>query len=134
MTSQPPKSKEELEREQKEAAEKLAQMMQTSKPKNLQQGLGRGVGNILAGAVGGVGIAVLAPTMGLAAGVRGGGILGGIIGVTAGAVVGYVLVFVLFCFVLIPIISIRVKSVVCKMLTVFFESLLLFYFLIFILL
>jgi len=82
------KSKEELEKEQKEAAEQLSQMMKTSKPKNLGQGLQRGVGNILAGAVGGVGIAVLAPTMGLAAGARGGGIIGGAVGVTAGAVVG----------------------------------------------
>ncbi|KAG7351640.1 chaperone protein DnaJ [Nitzschia inconspicua] len=84
----PKKSKEELEREQKEAAAQLSQILKTSKPKNLGQGLGRGLNNILAGAVGGVGIAVMAPTLGLAAGLRGGGIVGGAFGLTAGAVVG----------------------------------------------
>jgi hypothetical protein len=84
----PTKTKEELEKEQQEAKEQLSQIMKTSKPKNLGQGLGRGVSNILAGAVGGVGIAVVAPTMGLAVGARGGGIIGGAVGLTAGAVVG----------------------------------------------
>lgn len=48
------------------------------------------VGNIVGGAVGAAGVAVLAPTVGLAQGAKHGGILGGIIGVTGGAVVGVV--------------------------------------------
>ena len=82
------KTKEDLEKEQKEAAEQLAQMLKTTKPKNLQQGVSRGVGNIVGGAVGACGIAVLAPTVGLASGIRGGGIIGGALGLTAGAVIG----------------------------------------------
>eukprot|EP00529_Nitzschia_sp_RCC80_P001007 CAMPEP_0113495840 /NCGR_PEP_ID=MMETSP0014_2-20120614/29813_1 /TAXON_ID=2857 /ORGANISM="Nitzschia sp." /LENGTH=544 /DNA_ID=CAMNT_0000389743 /DNA_START=24 /DNA_END=1658 /DNA_ORIENTATION=+ /assembly_acc=CAM_ASM_000159 len=87
-TKPPKKTKEDLDREQKEAAEQLTQMLKTTKPKNLPQGVGRGVGNIVGGAVGAVGIAVLAPTVGLASGLRGGGIIGGALGVTVGAVIG----------------------------------------------
>lgn len=82
------KSKEELKLEQQEAADQVARLLKTSKPKNLSQGVKSGVGNILAGAVGGVGVAVLAPTVCLAGGLRSGGIVGGALGVTAGAVVG----------------------------------------------
>jgi len=48
------------------------------------------VGNIVGGAVGAAGIAVLAPTVGLFAGTKHGGILGGIVGVTGGALIGAV--------------------------------------------
>jgi hypothetical protein len=85
-----PKSKAELEKEQKEAKDKLDALLSASKPKNLRDGVGHGVNNILAGAVGGAGVAVLAPTMGLAMGLKSGGIIGGVLGVTGGAVVGAV--------------------------------------------
>mmetsp|Transcript_29064 Transcript_29064/g.32608 ORF Transcript_29064/g.32608 Transcript_29064/m.32608 type:complete len:557 (-) Transcript_29064:182-1852(-) len=83
------KSKEELEKEQKEAQEQLSSIMKMhKKPKNLQQGLMNGVSNIVAGAVGGLGVAVMAPTVGLAAGAQKGGVVGGFVGVTAGVAVG----------------------------------------------
>jgi DnaJ-domain-containing protein 1 len=85
-----PKTKEELEKEQQEAKEKLDALLNQSKPKNLRQGVGNGVNNILAGAIGGAGVAVLAPTMGLAVGLRGGGIIGGVVGVAGGAVIGVI--------------------------------------------
>ena len=40
--------------------------------------------------MGAVGVAILAPTVGLAAGAKQGGILGGVVGLTGGAVVGVV--------------------------------------------
>lgn len=57
------KSKEQLEKEQQEAKEKLEQMMAASRPKNFREGVGGGVSNILAGAVGAAGVAVVAPTV-----------------------------------------------------------------------
>jgi len=84
------KTKEELEKEQKEAKEKLDALLSASRPKNLRDGVSHGVSNILGGAVGGVGIAVMAPTMGLAVGLQNGGIIGGALGVTGGAIVGAV--------------------------------------------
>lgn len=85
-----PKSKEQLEKEQKEAQEKLEQLLSTSRPKNLRQGVSGGVSNILTGALGAAGVAVLAPTMGFAMGLRGGGIVGGALGAAGGAVIGAV--------------------------------------------
>jgi len=55
------KSKEELEAEQKEAKEKLEAILSTSRPKNLREGVGSGVSNIVKGAVGGAGVVVLLP-------------------------------------------------------------------------
>ena len=75
------KSKEELQKEQEEAKKQVEALLNASKPKNLREGVGHGVSNILAGAVGGAGVAVLAPTMGLAVGLQGGGIIGGVVGV-----------------------------------------------------
>lgn len=83
-----PKSPEELQKEQEEAKAQLESMFAQSKPKNLAQGVGSGVSNILAGAVGGAGVAVLAPTAGLAMGLQNGGLIGGVLGVAGGAVVG----------------------------------------------
>ena len=40
--------------------------------------------------MGAVGVAILAPTVGLAAGAKQGGILGGVVGLTGGAVIGVV--------------------------------------------
>jgi len=80
----------ELKKKQEEAAQQLNDMLSQSAPKNLGQGLTSGVSNIVGGAVGAVGIAVLAPTAGLAMGASQGGILGGIVGLTGGAVVGVV--------------------------------------------
>jgi len=79
---------QELRKQQAEAAEQLEAALSQSAPKNLRQGLTSGVSNILGGAIGAVGIAVLAPTAGLAMGAAEGGVLGGIIGLTGGAVVG----------------------------------------------
>jgi len=84
----PSKTPEELKKEQEEAKAQLEAMFAPSRPKNLVQGVGTGVSNIVSGAVGGVGVAVLAPTAGLAMGMQNGGILGGVVGVTGGAVVG----------------------------------------------
>jgi len=52
------------------------------------QGTKSGVGNIVAGAVGGAGVAVMMPVMGLAAGMQNAGIVGGLFGLVGGAVVG----------------------------------------------
>jgi curved DNA-binding protein CbpA len=82
------KTELELKKEQDEAHKKLDDLFAKSKPKNLADGFGQGVNNIIGGAIGGVGIAVLAPTAGLATGLKKGGIVGGIVGVTGGVVVG----------------------------------------------
>ncbi|CAJ1953462.1 unnamed protein product [Cylindrotheca closterium] len=82
------KTEEELKKEQEDAKKELDELFKKSKPKNLADGLGQGVNNIVGGALGGVGIAVLAPTAGFAAGMKRGGILGGIAGGTGGVVVG----------------------------------------------
>eukprot|EP00934_Nitzschia_sp_Nitz4_P001771 Nitzschia sp. Nitz4//scaffold93_size78505//6412//8393//NITZ4_005411-RA/size78505-augustus-gene-0.47-mRNA-1//-1//CDS//3329560261//1771//frame0 len=82
------KSKEELQKEQEEAKQKLELLMKDSRPKNLQQGTSQGVSKILQGAIGGAGVAVVAPTMGFAMGLQGGGLIGGAIGAAGGAVVG----------------------------------------------
>ena len=88
MASQ--KTPEELKKEQAEAKAQLDAMFAQSKPKNLAQGVGTGVSNIISGAVGGVGVAVLAPTAGLAMGMQNGGLIGGALGAAGGAVVGVV--------------------------------------------
>jgi uncharacterized membrane protein len=70
------KSPEELKREREQAAEQLAAILQARQPKGLKEGVVSGASNIVTGAVGATGIAVLAPTMGLAVGLRQGGLLG----------------------------------------------------------
>lgn len=82
------KTPEELEKERAAALQQLEQLLSTSRPKNLAQGLSSGISNIVSGAVGAAGVAVLAPTVGLAFGVSRGGLLGGVVGVAGGAVVG----------------------------------------------
>ena len=82
------KSTEELKKEQEEAQAKLEALMSLTKPKNLREGVGAGVNNVLAGAIGGAGVAVIAPTMGFAAGMKNGGLIGGALGAAAGGVVG----------------------------------------------
>jgi hypothetical protein len=79
---------EELKKQQEEATQQLEALLKSSNPKNLGQGLKRGAGNIIGGALGAAGIVVLAPTAGLAVGAKEGGILGGIVGLTGGAVIG----------------------------------------------
>ena len=76
------------ELEQEEALQQINAMLDTNRPKNFREGVGSGVGTIMQGAIGAVGIAVLAPTIGLAAGAKQGGLLGAVVGVTGGAVVG----------------------------------------------
>lgn len=88
MSKPSEKSLDELEAERVEAQNQLDKILSTSRPKNLQQGLGQGVSNIVTGAVGAAGVAVLLPTIGLTTGLRSGGLLGGVLGVTGGAVVG----------------------------------------------
>ena len=82
------KSPEELQRERDEAMQRLELVLAKSRPKNLATGVSQGVGNIVAGAVGAAGVAVIVPTAGLALGLKHGGILGGTVGVAGGAVVG----------------------------------------------
>ena len=53
-------------------------------PKHLGYGLASGVSNIVAGAVGAVGIVILAPVMGTAVGAKQGGIVGGTVGLVGG--------------------------------------------------
>ena len=84
------KTKEELEAEQQAAKEQLNAILDSSRPKHLGQGITSGVGNIISGAVGAVGVAVLAPTVGLGVGSKQGGILGGAVGLMGGAVAGVV--------------------------------------------
>jgi len=76
--------------EEIDAERKLNDLIDTTAPKGFGQGMKRGVGNILSGAVGAVGVAVLMPTLGLAAGYRQAGIVGGIFGVAGGAVAGVI--------------------------------------------
>ena len=91
---QPPqqkaKTKEDLEAEQQAAKEQLQAILDSSRPKHLGYGIASGVGNIIGGAVGAVGIVVLAPTLGLGVGAKHGGIVGGTVGLVGGAVVGAV--------------------------------------------
>ena len=82
------KKQQQFDQERQEAAAQLEQILRTSRPKNLAQGVSRGVGNIVTGAVGGAGVAVLLPVTGLAVGLQAGGLLGGVVGVAGGAVVG----------------------------------------------
>jgi len=82
------KTPEELEAERKEALEQINQILDTTRPKNLQQGVSSGLSNIVSGAVGAVGVAILLPTVGMAVGAKKGGLFGMIFGLTGGAVVG----------------------------------------------
>jgi curved DNA-binding protein CbpA len=81
---------QQAKREQEEAQEQINALLNQTRPKNLGEGLKSGVGNILGGALGAIGVAVVAPVAGGAMGLRGGGILGGVVGVAGGAVVGVV--------------------------------------------
>lgn len=85
-TEAPEKTQQQLDQE--EATKQLEAMLSASRPKNLRQGVGSGLSNVVQGAVGAVGIAVLAPTLGLAVGAKHGGILGGAVGLAGGAAVG----------------------------------------------
>lgn len=82
------KTEEEIAQERALAQEQLEAILSTSRPKNLGEGLSSGINNIVSGAVGAAGVAVLAPTVGLAMGLQSGGILGGAIGIAGGAIVG----------------------------------------------
>ena len=55
------KSEAELEAERKAAQEKLEGILNTTRPKNLREGVGTGVSNIVSGALGAAGVAVLLP-------------------------------------------------------------------------
>ena len=70
------KTPEELKKEQEQAAAALETLLNQNKPKNLREGLGSGLSNVLAGAIGAAGVAVITPTAGFAVGLRGGGIIG----------------------------------------------------------
>lgn len=60
------------------------------RPKNLQQGLLSGASNILGGAVGGLGVAIIAPMVGCKAGAEKGGFVGGTVGLVGGAAMGVI--------------------------------------------
>jgi hypothetical protein len=81
---------DEQKKQQQQAKAELDEIVSEARPKNLRQGLSRGVGNILGGCVGGVGVVVLAPVAGLAIGTKQAGLLGGIFGLVGGALVGVV--------------------------------------------
>lgn len=82
------KTTEEMTAEREEARKQLESILGPSRPKNLSEGVVSGISNVVAGAVGAAGIAVLAPMAGLAMGLQNGGLLGGVVGVAGGAVVG----------------------------------------------
>ena len=73
----PPNSNAELEAEQPAARAQLESLLDSSRPKYLGYGISSGVSNVVSGAVGGVGLVVLAPTVGTAVGAKHGGIVGG---------------------------------------------------------
>ncbi|CAB9513376.1 protein DnaJ [Seminavis robusta] len=84
---------EAQQKEREEAMGSLESILKSNKgtkPRNFREGLTHGVSNIVGGAVGAAGVAVLAPTVGLAQGAKNGGVLGGVVGLTGGAVVGVV--------------------------------------------
>lgn len=85
-----PVVKTQQQLDQEEAAKQLEAMLSASRPKNFRQGVGSGLSNVVQGAVGAVGIAVMTPTLGLVAGVKHGGILGGAVGLAGGAAVGLI--------------------------------------------
>jgi curved DNA-binding protein CbpA len=85
MTERTP---EQLAQEREEAQQALDQILNTTRPRNLGEGLSTGVSNIVQGAVGAAGVAVILPTMGLAKGLQHGGLVGGAIGVAVGGVAG----------------------------------------------
>lgn len=76
--------------QQLQAGKEVENILSSHKPKNLVEGVTRGVGNILGGAIGGVGILVLSPTAGLAMGSQAGGILGAMVGLVGGTLMGVV--------------------------------------------
>lgn len=84
----PSNSKEKMETEQAAAKEQINLLLNRSRPKHLGYGITSGVSNVVQGAVGGVGLAVMASTFGLAQGAKQGGIVGGTVGLLGGAVVG----------------------------------------------
>lgn len=86
----PEKSVDELRKERDEASENLKLLLNRTRPKGLKDGLTTGTSNIVQGAVGAAGLAVIGPTVGLAMGLKHGGLLGGVVGVTAGAIGGAV--------------------------------------------
>ena len=55
-------------------------------PKHLGYGIASGISNIVSGAVGAVGIVVLAPVLGTAVGAKEGGIVGGTVGLVGGEI------------------------------------------------
>jgi curved DNA-binding protein CbpA len=77
-----------MKQEHQEAGLELDNVLNSVRPKNLEEGVTKGVGNVLSGAIGGVGVLVLGPTAGLAMGCQSGGIVGGLIGLIGGTVVG----------------------------------------------
>ena len=93
----PSKSKEELEAEQAAAKEQLDALLAASRPKHLGYGLASGVSNVVSGAVGGVGLAVMAPSLGLAQGAKQGGIIGGTVYVSSHCISIFAYAFVLSC-------------------------------------
>jgi hypothetical protein len=81
---------EQKKKEAEAAAAQINDILSQSRPKNAVAGVGSGLSNIVAGAVGAVGVIILAPTIGAAAGTKSGGIVGGVVGLTGGAVVGVI--------------------------------------------
>ena len=89
-STKPKPSKEELVAEQQAAKEQLQTILDTSRPKHLGYGISSGVSNIVAGAVGAVGVAILAPVVGTAMGAKQAGVVGGTVGLVGGAIAGVV--------------------------------------------
>ena len=80
----------DVEKEQEKAAQDLQALLNSTRPKNLVQGVSSGLNNVLLGAIGGIGALVLAPTVGMKLGVEKCGVLGGAAGLAGGLVIGVV--------------------------------------------
>ena len=92
-TPSPPRDEGEASRkefEQRAAKEKIDAALNRTRPKTLRQGVVKGVGNILGGALGATGIAVVTPFVSASAGSKKGGIIGGVFGFTGGLIAGAV--------------------------------------------
>lgn len=84
----PRSESERLRREQNEAQEHVEAILRQTRPKNFREGFFRGVNDIIAGALGAIGVAILAPAAGFAVGREAGGCCGGLFGLVCGTCLG----------------------------------------------
>jgi DnaJ-domain-containing protein 1 len=77
-------------KDHEQSAAELQKYLNETRPRNLVEGVSTGLGSVLAGALGGIGVIVLSPVVGMAGGYESVGFLGGIVGLVGGAVVGII--------------------------------------------